>query len=259
MIYIEGGDKIVEHVLQSMDEVISNEYTNNHQALDIVSQNHTPSEIIALESGIVENVVKNIKDTNHNSKGVDTYGNYVKIKQNNGKSALYAHMQYGSVNVNLGDYVEKGAIIGTMGETGNAYGKHLHLEIKNENNSNENPITSLNEPKQEIKQTPINQNINSNDTQIKDDNIKQANDENIKIKQSDNLNNEKSNDNKEEYLISNYNGGSIVDGLKNINEDSSYYYRSILAKKNGIENYQGSYEQNVYLLNLLKEGKLKKA
>ena len=145
MIYIEGGEKIVEHVLQSMDEVISNEYDANHQALDIVSNNHIPSEVVALESGIVENVVKNKETTDHNSKGLDTYGNYVKIKQNNGKSALYAHMQYGSVNVNKGDYVEKGAIIGTMGETGNAYGKHLHLEIKNENNINENPIISLNE------------------------------------------------------------------------------------------------------------------
>ena len=248
-----------------MDEVISNEYSVNHQALDIVSNNNTPSEIIALDSGIVENVVKNIQNTNHNSKGLDTYGNYVKIKQNNGKNALYAHMKYGSINVNVGDYVEKGAIIGTMGETGNAYGKHLHLEIKNENNINENPIISLNEPKQtpinkkqetpnQIKQsenpsktTPKNEEENNNKIQspkIKEDNKNQIN---PKIKED------------QEYFFSTYNGGSIVDALKSINIDISYDHRNILAEENGITDYHGTYEQNIYLLNLLKTGKLKKA
>lgn len=247
-LYIEGGDIIVDHVLQTMDEVISNEYDINHQALDIVSQNNTPSEVIALESGIVENVVKNVTSTNHNSKGLDTYGNYVKIKQNNGKSALYAHMKYGSVNVNLGDYVEKGAIIGTMGETGNAYGKHLHLEIKNENNTNENPILSLNEPKES--QTPKNNQVKpETSTSLS----MEVNTSNNQIKQSIPQITEDSN------LSSHYNGGSIVDGLKSINVDSSYNYRCILAKENGIDNYHGTYEQNVFLLKLLKEGKLKKA
>ena len=237
-----------------MDEVISNEYSVNHQALDIVSETHTPSEVIALDSGIVENVVKNKVDTDHNSKGTDTYGNYVKIKQNNGKSALYAHMQYGSINVNIGDYVEKGAIIGTMGETGNAYGKHLHLEIKNQNNVNENPIISLNEPKQEIKYTPINQNTNPNNNQKQSENptVDSKNENNSSLKQSQNIEDQ-------EYFFSTYNGGSIVDALKEISIDSSYEHRSILAQKNGITNYHGTYEQNIYLLNLLKTGKLKKA
>lgn len=241
-----------------MDEVISNEYNVNHQALDIVSSSHTPSEIIALDSGIVENVVKNKEDTDHNTKGLDTYGNYVKIKQNNGKSALYAHMKYGSINVNVGDYIEKGAIIGTMGETGNAYGKHLHLEIKNENNINENPNISLNEPKQETKLTPINKNNQiDNPTQTNSNELKQSKNptqEGNNLKQSQN-NIEKD----QEYFFSSYSGGSIVDALKEISVDSSFENRSILAKKNGITNYHGSYEQNIYLLNLLKNGKLKKA
>lgn len=245
MIYIEGGETIVEHVLQTMDEVISNEYDANHQALDIVSQNNTPSEVIALESGIVENVVKNITGTNHNSKGLDTYGNYVKIKQNDGKSTLYAHMKYGSVNANIGDYVEKGAIIGTMGETGNAYGKHLHLEIKNANNVNENPIKALTEPKPE---TPITQNNQPNIENKKEEIEKTISQKEEPITKTEN-----------ENLLSNYSGSSIVDGLKNINIDSSYNYRSMLAQKNGIQNYHGTYEQNIHLLNLLKSGKLKKA
>lgn len=236
-----------------MDEVISNEYSVNHQALDIVSSNHTPSEIIALESGIVESVVKNKTDTDHDSKGLDTYGNYIKIKQNNGKSTLYAHMKYGSVNVNVGDYIEKGAIIGTMGETGNAYGKHLHLEVKNESNNNENPIISLNETKQEIINTPTKQ--NNNIKKQENQTIKQSENptKTITVKQSQEIKED------QEYFFSSYNGGSIVDALKSISVDSSYNHRNELARKNGITDYHGTYEQNIYLLNLLKKGKLKKA
>ena len=76
------------------------------------------TNIIALESGIVTKAVKNVKGTNHKSKGLATYGNYVKIKQNDGKTALYAHMKYGSVRVNEGTYIEKGTVLGTIGETG---------------------------------------------------------------------------------------------------------------------------------------------
>ena len=251
MFIYEGGEIIVEHVLQSMDEVVSNEYSTNHQALDIVSSSHTPSDVIALESGIVENVVKNIKGTNHNSRGNDTYGNYVKIKQNNGKSALYAHMQYGSVNANLGDYIQKGAIIGTVGDTGNAYGKHLHLEIKNENNVNENPITSLNEPKK-IEQEEKNI-VNESASSMQEIN----NQNNIKSEELNNNTPIPLNGGSSDTLFSDYSGGSIVDGLKSINVDSSYGFRKELAKMNGIQNYSGSFEQNVYLLRLLKKGHLK--
>lgn len=57
-----------------------------------------------------------------------------------------------------------------------------------------------------------------------------------------------------------YNGStsSIVDALKSIGVDSSYNNRKNIAKKNGISNYSGSASQNTQLLNLLKQGKLKK-
>lgn len=59
---------------------------------------------------------------------------------------------------------------------------------------------------------------------------------------------------------SKYNGSttSIVDALKTIGIDSSYNNRKNIAKKNGISNYTGTATQNTQLLNLLKQGKLKK-
>ena len=59
------------------------------------------------------------------------------------------------------------------------------------------------------------------------------------------------------YLYANYDGNSIVDALKSIGVDSSFENRKKLAELNGISNYTGTPEQNTYLLNLLKEGKLK--
>ena len=51
---------------------------------------------------------------------------------------------------------------------------------------------------------------------------------------------------------------SIVEALKAISVDSSFNNRKKIAKANGISNYSGNTEQNLKLLNLLKNGKLKK-
>ena len=55
-----------------------------------------------------------------------------------------------------------------------------------------------------------------------------------------------------------YNGGSnsLVDALKELGITSSFAYRKVIAKKNGIPLYSGWASQNVKLLTLLKEGKL---
>ena len=242
---------MVTHVLESMNEIITNEYDTNHKALDIVASDRSETNILALESGTVTTVVNHIKGPNHKSKGLDTYGNYVKIKQNNGKTALYAHMKYDSIKVSKGQYVEKGSVIGTIGETGNAYGKHLHLEIHSSDNIKENPIISLNTQVNENRVTekqneniPTSQNLNQNN------HTKQI------PKQEENIS---SSNTQAEYLnANNYKHGSIVDALKSIGINSSYSYRKKLAQANNIKNYHGSYFQNIQMLNLLKQGKLKK-
>lgn len=243
---------MVTHVLESMNEIITNEYDTNHKALDIVASDRSETNILALESGTVTTVVNHIKGPNHKSKGLDTYGNYVKIKQNNGKTALYAHMKYDSIKVSKGQYVEKGSVIGTIGETGNAYGKHLHLEIHSSDNIKENPIISLNTQVNENRVTekqneniPTSQNLNQNN------HTKQI------PKQEENIS---SSNTQTEYLnANNYKHGSIVDALKSIGINSSYSYRKKLAQANNIKNYHGSYFQNIQMLNLLKQGKLKKS
>ena len=61
------------------------------------------------------------------------WGNMVRVQHNiNGQTVetLYAHMQYGSIGVAVGQQVSVGQFLGAVGATGRAYGAHLHLEIK---------------------------------------------------------------------------------------------------------------------------------
>lgn len=51
---------------------------------------------------------------------------------------------------------------------------------------------------------------------------------------------------------------SIVEALKSLKIDSSFSYRTKIAKANGIKLYIGTAKQNLKLLNLLKQGKLVK-
>lgn len=51
---------------------------------------------------------------------------------------------------------------------------------------------------------------------------------------------------------------SIVDALKSLKIDGSFNNRRKIAKANGITGYVGTAAQNIKMLNLLKQGKLKK-
>ena len=63
------------------------------------------------------------------SKGADPtgWGNYVVVRQEDGKDILYAHLF--QVYVKTGQVIEAGKGIGIQGSTGNTTGPHLHLEI----------------------------------------------------------------------------------------------------------------------------------
>ena len=68
------------------------------------------------------------------------YGNVVVIDHGNGVQTLYAHNKENLVKV--GEIVEKGGVIATMGGTGNASGPHLHFEIRKDRNPR-NPLFFL--------------------------------------------------------------------------------------------------------------------
>ena len=57
-----------------------------------------------------------------------SYGNLVIVSHGNGVETWYAHCS--AIYVNVGQSVSQGQLICAVGETGNATGPHLHLEIR---------------------------------------------------------------------------------------------------------------------------------
>jgi murein DD-endopeptidase MepM/ murein hydrolase activator NlpD len=56
------------------------------------------------------------------------YGNKIAIQHEGGLVTWYAHLS--AYEVEIGDKVEAGQLIGRVGDTGNTTGPHLHLEIR---------------------------------------------------------------------------------------------------------------------------------
>ena len=121
-------------VLKSGKCEISQKYKGSrHNGIDLVGAGYTLDYVVAHSDGTVVGVVSNC-NRNTSKTGERIYGNYVKIKHDNGMYTFYAHLKYGSVAVKVGDRVSKGQVLGYMGNTGYSFGAHLHFEVRNANN-----------------------------------------------------------------------------------------------------------------------------
>lgn len=114
----------------------------SHKGIDLVGPGSTLDYITAHSDGDVVAVVSNI-NYNTSGSGKRIYGNYVKIRHDNGMYTLYAHMKYNSVNVKVGQRVSRGQVIGYMGNTGYSFGAHLHFEVRNENDQYVDPTAFI--------------------------------------------------------------------------------------------------------------------
>ena len=57
------------------------------------------------------------------------YGNYMRIRHNNGLKTAYAHMRKFAKGMSPGKRVTQGEVIGYVGTTGRSTGPHLHFEV----------------------------------------------------------------------------------------------------------------------------------
>lgn len=86
-----------------------------HSGLDITNAKGTP--IQATADGVVES-----------AGWMDRYGNAVVLKHNDELETVYGHMA--RWDVQAGQTVHRGDILGEMGQSGHATGVHLHYEVR---------------------------------------------------------------------------------------------------------------------------------
>ena len=109
---------------------ITQGYSFYHKAIDIANKSGGP--ILAADSGTV--IVAGWVDNSG-------YGNRVIIDHGNGFVTLYGHLS--TAQVRPGQRVNRGDVIGQMGNTGRSTGTHLHFEIRT-SSALLNPLTYLN-------------------------------------------------------------------------------------------------------------------
>ena len=96
-----------------------------YNAVDIANSCGTP--VVSAAEGLV------VYDPNYGDGSTGWnggYGHFILIEHPNGTKTRYAHLD--AVSVSVGDYVDQGKQIGTMGATGNVHGPtgcHLHFEV----------------------------------------------------------------------------------------------------------------------------------
>ena len=84
-----------------------------HEGVDIPLKEGT--DIVAVERGKVTS-----------ARNSSSYGNVIEIDHGNGRTTKYAHLK--SMQVAVGDMIEKGQKIGLSGNTGSSSNPHLHFE-----------------------------------------------------------------------------------------------------------------------------------
>lgn len=261
-------------VLESGVCTITQDYSSNHPALDLVKEGSQLDYIVAHSDGKVifyQDGYDNLKG----SVGNIGFGNFVRIDHGNGFVTMYAHMRK-NLLVKNGETVRKGQRLGYMGDSGNAYGAHLHFEIT-KNGVRINPTEYLDKDlyeKNNVLKYKVGDEVTINGVYVSSTSSQKLsprittgtitrivnNVRNPYLLDNGNIgwvNDSVIVDNTKYLSNSTYNGTSIVDALSQINVDSSFNNRSRLAELNNIQNYTGSAEQNIKMLDLLKRGLLK--
>ena len=124
--------------------------TRQHKGIDISgkygggdSRDYKLPIVSTTAGEVVEVTTTCPTDGSYGSNCGGGWGNYVKVKDAEGKIWIYAHMTQGSVSVSKGQTVTQGQQLGTMGNSGSSKGVHLHYEVRVGGDAKENAVDPL--------------------------------------------------------------------------------------------------------------------
>lgn len=124
---------------------ITQGYGNGHRGVDLGwRSDENQNKVYANCKGTVYATLDGVSNGSEYGGG---WGNYVLIKHPNGMFSRYAHLQNG-LKVKNGQNVDENTVLGIIGDSGRAYGRHLHFEVQTSASSNDriNPIEYLDKP-----------------------------------------------------------------------------------------------------------------
>ena len=94
------------------------------------------ASVLAASDGIVSSIKDEIPENvpGDDSRAIEitpdnVAGNYVSVDSGDGRFFFYAHLQPGSLRVELGAEVRRGDVLGLLGNSGNSTEPHLHFHI----------------------------------------------------------------------------------------------------------------------------------
>lgn len=141
-------------LIRPTNNPITGPYTQTHKGYDFAGLN-LPDEVRAGMDGLVVET-SNLYNTSWINTGVLTtrdYGNYIKVKHDDGTIELHAHLKKDSM-LTIGTRVKAGQIIARIGNTGNSSGPHVHSEFRTAQNVNTEVefINALTPPMENVEQ-----------------------------------------------------------------------------------------------------------
>ena len=123
-------------VFRPTDNPTSRGYSSTHKGYDFRGLNLPDAVRSAADGKIIERVdLYTTSWINNGPLTTKDYGNYIKVRHNDGTIALFAHLKKSSSFV-VGTEVKAGQVIARIGNTGNSTGPHLHAEYRNTSNVN---------------------------------------------------------------------------------------------------------------------------
>src|SRR5665647_985188 len=108
--------RLLPPVAGTVSSGFGNRSVSRHAGIDILAPAGT--EVRAASKGHAE----------YTGNGMRGYGSAVILDHGEGITTLYGHL--GSIRVQSGETVPAGAVIGTVGRSGNATTDHLHFELR---------------------------------------------------------------------------------------------------------------------------------
>ncbi len=100
----------------------------NRYAVDIVIPVDTP--VYAARAGIVIDQATHFFANGTDLEKDGSKANLVRIVHDDGSIAVYAHLDWDSIRVRIGDEVDEGQYIADSGNTGFSTGPHLHFDVQ---------------------------------------------------------------------------------------------------------------------------------